>query len=61
MALAGHWASSKDDNTYMIKRSNQIPKLEHEVMEALHCGVDVTIATAEPIETFPRLKALLTY
>ena len=40
---------------------NQIPKLEHEVVEALHCGVDVVVATAEPIETFPRLKALLTY
>ena len=38
-----------------------IGKLEYEVMEALHCGVDVTIATAEPIETFPRLAALITH
>ena len=38
----------------------QISILESEVMEALHCGVDVTIATAEPIETFPRLAALIT-
>ena len=37
----------------------QISKLESEVMEALHCGVDVTIATAEPVETFPRLAALI--
>ena len=39
---------------------NQISKLEREVIDALHCGVDVTIATAEPIETFPRLAALIT-
>ena len=39
----------------------QISILESEVMEALHCGVDVTIATAEPIETFPRLADLLTH
>ena len=38
-----------------------IGELEKEVMEALHCGVDVTIATAEPIETFPRLAALITH
>ena len=38
----------------------QISILESEVLEALHCGVDVAIATAEPIETFPRLAALLT-
>ena len=38
---------------------DQIAKLEYDVMEALHCGVDVTIATAEPIETFPRLAALI--
>ena len=37
----------------------QITKLEHDVIDALHCGVDVTIATAEPIETFPRLAALI--
>ena len=39
---------------------NQIPKLEREVIDALHCGVDVVVATAEPIETFPRLAALIT-
>ena len=39
----------------------QISILESEVMEALHAGVDVTIATAEPIETFPRLADLLTH
>ena len=63
------WADIDELNTRIFDVSeqafpdaaNQIPKLEHEVMEALHCGVDVTIATAEPIETFPRLKALLTY
>ena len=38
-----------------------IGKLEYAVMEALHCGVDVTIATAEPIETFPRLAALISH
>lgn len=37
----------------------QISILESEVLEALHCGVDVTIATAEPIEAFPRLAALI--
>ena len=39
----------------------QISILESEVIEALHCGVDVTIATGEPIETFPRLAALITH
>ena len=39
---------------------DQIAQLEHDVMEALHSGVDVTVATAEPIETFPRLAALIT-
>jgi len=38
-----------------------IGKLEYEVMEALHCGVDVTIATAEDISVFPRLAALITH
>ena len=37
----------------------QISKLESEVMEALHCGVDVVVASAEPVETFPRLAALI--
>ena len=45
--------------TAYVDSYDQIAKLEHDVMEALHCGVDVTIATAEPIETFPRLAALI--
>ena len=40
---------------------NQIAQLEHDVMDALHGGTDVTIATAEPIETFPRLAALISH
>ena len=40
---------------------NQIAQLEHDVMDALHCGVDVTIATAEDISVFPRLAALITH
>jgi len=31
------------------------------VMEALHCGVDVTVASGEDIETFPRLAALISH
>ena len=69
IARYSSWADIDDLHTRIFDISevaypdadNQIPKLEHEVMEALHCGVDVTIATAEPIETFPRLAALLTY
>mgnify|MGYP001502187526 CR=1 FL=1 len=38
---------------------DQIAQLENDVMDALHCGVDVVIATAEPVETFPRLAALI--
>lgn len=38
---------------------DQIAQLEHDVLDALHCGVDVVIATAEPVETFPRLAALI--
>ena len=38
---------------------DQISKLEHTVIDALHCGIDVAVATAEPIDTFPRLAALL--
>ena len=37
----------------------QISVMESEVLEALHSGVDVTVATAEPIETFPRLAELI--
>ena len=62
------WADIDELNTRIFDVSeqafpdadNQISKLEHEVIDALHCGVDVTIATAEPIETFPRLAALIT-
>ena len=38
-----------------------IGELEKEVMEALHSGVDVTVATAEDISVFPRLAALITH
>ena len=63
------WADIDDLHTRIFDVSEtaygdafeQIGRLETEVMEALHCGVDVTVATAEPIETFPRLAALLTY
>ena len=62
------WADIDELNTRIFDVSeqafpdadNQISKLEREVIDALHCGVDVTIATAEPIETFPRLAALIT-
>lgn len=40
---------------------SQIGALEHDVLDALHCGVDVTVATAEDISTFPRLAALMTH
>ena len=40
---------------------NEIAQLERDVMDALHGGTDVTIATAEPIETFPRLAALISH
>ena len=40
---------------------DQIAQLEHDVLDALHCGVDVTVATAEDISTFPRLAALMTH
>ena len=40
---------------------DQIARLEHDVIDALHGGTDVTIATAEPLETFPRLAALITH
>ena len=61
------WAEIDDLHTRIFDISeqaypdayDQIAKLEYDVMEALHCGVDVTIATAEPIETFPRLAALI--
>ena len=62
------WADIDDLNTRIFDITeqafpdsyNQISKLEHAVIDALHCGVDVTVATAEPIETFPRLAALIT-
>ena len=63
------WADIDDLHTRIFDISEQafpdafesIGKLEHDVIDALHCGVDVTIATAEPIETFPRLAALITH
>ena len=62
------WADIDDLNTRIFDITeqafpdaySQISKLEHAVIDALHCGVDVAVATAEPIETFPRLAALLT-
>ena len=62
------WADIDDLNTRIFDITeqafpdsyNQISKLEHAVIDALHCGVDVVVATAEPIETFPRLAALIT-
>ena len=61
------WAEVDDLHTRIFDISEsaypdvygQISVLESEVMEALHCGVDVAIATAEPVETFPRLAALI--
>ena len=68
VARYSSWAEIDDLHTRIFDISEtaypdaygQISILESEVMEALHCGVDVTIATAEPIETFPRLAALIT-
>ena len=67
VARYSSWAELDDLHTRIFDISEtaypdvygQISKLESEVMEALHCGVDVTIATAEPVETFPRLAALI--
>ena len=44
-----------------VDANGQIEQLEHDVLDALHCGVDVTVATAEDISTFPRLAALMTH
>ena len=67
VARYSSWADIDDLHTRLFDVSeqaypdsyDQIAQLEHDVMDALHCGVDVTIATAEPIETFPRLAALI--
>ena len=61
------WADIDDLNTRIFDITeqafpdsyDQISKLEHTVIDALHCGIDVAVATAEPIDTFPRLAALL--
>ena len=67
VARYSSWADIDDLHTRLFDVSeqaypdsyDQIAKLEHDVLDALHCGVDVTVATAEPIETFPRLAALI--
>ena len=67
VARYSSWADVDELNTRIFDISEvaypdaygQISILESEVMEALHCGVDVTVASAEPIETFPRLAALI--
>ena len=67
VARYSSWADVDELNTRIFDISEvaypdaygQISILESEVLEALHCGVDVTIATAEPVETFPRLAALI--
>ena len=67
VARYSSWADIDDLHTRIFDISEvaypdaygQISILESEVLEALQCGVDVTIATAEPIETFPRLAALI--
>ena len=61
------WADIDDLHTRIFDISEQayvdahgqIEQLEHDVLDALHCGVDVVIATAEDISTFPRLEALI--
>ena len=61
------WADIDDLHTRIFDISevaypdayDQVLKLERDVIDALHSGVDVTIATAEPITTFPRLAALI--
>lgn len=61
------WADIDDLHTRLFDVSEQayvdahgqIEQLEHDVLDALHCGVDVVIATAEDISTFPRLEALI--
>ena len=67
VARYSSWADIDDLHTRIFDISEiaypdaygQISKLESEVMEALHSGVDVVVASAEPIETFPRLAALI--
>ena len=69
VARYSSWADVDELNTRIFDISEiaypdahgQISKLESEVMEALHCGVDVTVASGEPIETFPRLAALISH
>ena len=69
IARYSSWADIDDLHTRIFDISEvayvdayeSIGKLEYEVMEALHCGVDVTIATAEDISVFPRLAALITH
>jgi len=69
VARYSSWADVDELNTRIFDISEiaypdaygQISKLESEVMEALHCGVDVTVASGEDIETFPRLAALITH
>jgi hypothetical protein len=69
VARYSSWADIDDLHTRIFDISEvaypdayeSIGKLEYEVMEALHCGVDVVIATAEEISTFPRLAALITH
>ena len=67
VARYSSWADIDDLHTRIfdiseqayVDANGQIEQLEHDVLDALHCGVDVVIATAEPIETFPRLAALI--
>ena len=69
VARYSSWADIDDLHTRIFDISeqaypdsyDQIAQLEHDVLDALHCGVDVTIATAEDIAVFPRLAALITH
>lgn len=69
VARYSSWADIDDLHTRIFDISeqaypdayDQIAQLEHDVLDALHCGVDVTVATAEDISTFPRLAALMTH
>ena len=69
VARYSSWADIDDLHTRIFDISEvaypnayeSIGKLEYEVLEALHCGVDVVVATAEDISVFPRLAALITH
>lgn len=63
LAITRYTAYDDQDKPLAVEQvtyENDLHYLETEVIAALQCGVDVSILTPEPLNTFPTLEKLVT-